>query len=136
MRSEFLFELTSRFNLMTNRLFVCECSGNAAGEAGRPGISHSPRRRISSRGRGHTAFRRPAAADLVQRISILGDCAQRGKPSSLTSGRHAHHPGHRQVRKEKPSGSPSGDLHLQAHFRGSSGTQGVRGDQHLLPGEN
>lgn len=113
-----------------------ECSGDAAGKAGHLGISHSPRRRISSCGGGHTAFCGPAAADLVQRISILGDCAQRWKPSSLTSGRHAHHPGHRQIREEKPSGSSSGDLHLQAHFRRTSGTQGVRGDQHLFPGEN
>lgn len=123
------------FNLMTNRLFVCECSGNAAGKAGHLGISHSPCRRISSCGRRHTAFRGSAATDLVQRIPILGDCAQRWKPSSFTSGCHAHNPGYRQVREEKPSGSSSGDLHLQAHFRRSSGTKGVRGDQHLLPGE-
>lgn len=111
-------------------------SGDAIGKAEHLGVSYPPCRRISSHGRGHTAFRGSIAADLVQWISVFGDCAQRWKPSSLASGCYANHQSHRQIREEKSSGSPSGDLHFQAHFCGPSGTQSVCGDQHLLSGKD
>lgn len=121
--------------IRNNELFVLH-SGVSVRKTGHLGIPYSPRRRISSRRRGHTAFRGTIAADLVQWISVFGDCAQRWKSSSVASGCHAHHQGHRQIWEEKSSGSPSGDLYLQAHFRRTSGAQSIRGNKYLFPGKN
>ena len=109
-------------------------SGGDAGREEHPRVPDAARRRLPTLGRGDPAPGGPAPADLVQRLPLPGDRAQRRQPPDLPPGLHADHQGDRQVRQAQPPGPPPRHLHLQAHLRRPTRAQGLRRDQHLLSG--